>query len=97
MMYLVMVELNARPADQYPDFEKAVKALGNWSNRIRGAWFIESPFSASQIRDLLKPTLVAGQDKLFVTQMSQNWAGSSMGAGFPEWLKRRKFERVRPQ
>lgn len=92
MMYLVMVELNGRPADQYADFDRAIKALGNWSNRVRGVWMVESRFTATQIRDLLKPTLVAGQDRLFVARFTPNWAGYGMGEGFPEWMARRNFE-----
>ena len=90
-MYLIVVELNARPADQYPDLDKAIKALGNWSSRMRGAWMVETRFNAAQIRDLLKPSLVAGQDRLFVTRMTTNWAGSNMGEGFQDWMNRRKF------
>lgn len=90
-MYLIVVEQNARKADQYPDLEKAIKALGNWSNRMRGMWLVETKFNAAQIRDLLKPTLVAGQDKLFITRMTTNWAGTGMGEGFQDWMNRRKF------
>jgi hypothetical protein len=91
MMFVVSLELNARPADQYADLERAIKALGNWSNRMRGTWFVECRFNAAQIRDLLKPHLGAG-DRLFVARMTQNWAGTGMGEGFPEWLKRRNFD-----
>lgn len=92
MMYLIMVELNGRAADQYADLERAIKALGNWSNRIRNVWMVESHFSATQIRDLLKPTLVAGQDRLFVARFTPNWAGYGMGEGFADWIGRRNFE-----
>jgi hypothetical protein len=91
MMYLVVLELNARPADQYPDLERAIKALGNWSNRLRGSWMVQSRFSASQVRDLIKPHLGAG-DKVFVSRMSSGWAGYNMGQGFPEWLNRQSFD-----
>ena len=91
MMYIIVLELNARPADQYPDLERALKALGNWSNRVRGAWFVESRFSASVIRDLLKPHVDPAKDKLFVTRMGQNWAGTGMGPGFQDWMNRRSF------
>ncbi len=91
MMYLVLVELNARPADQYPDLEKAIKALGNWSTRMRGVWMVESRFTAAQIRDLLKPGLDATKDKLFVSRMTPTWSGTGLGQGFPEWMERRKY------
>ena len=91
MMYIILLELNARPADQYPDLDRAIKALGNWSNRVRGSWIVESRFSSQQIRDLLKPHVVAGQDRLFVARMGSNWAGTGMGPGFQEWMNRRTF------
>ncbi len=91
MMYLIAVEFNARPADQYPDFDKALKALGNWSSRMRGVWLVETRFTPAQIRDLLKPTLVAGQDRMFVSRMTTSWAGTGMGDGFQDWMNRRNF------
>jgi hypothetical protein len=91
MMYVILIELNGRPADQYADLERAVKALGNWSNRVRGAWFVESRFTSQQIRDLLKPHLDSGKDRLFVARMGSNWAGTGMGPGFQEWMNRRAF------
>ncbi len=91
MMYLITLELNARPADQYADLEKAIKALGNWSNRMRGVWMVETRFSAQQIRDLLKPSIVAGQDRMFVSRMTTSWAGTGMGDGFQDWMNRRNF------
>jgi hypothetical protein len=90
-MYLVMVELNARSADQYGDLEKALKALGNWSNRMRGVWMIETRFTAQQVRDLLKPCIVPGQDRLLVARMTTSWAATGMGEGFQEWMNRRQF------
>lgn len=80
------------PPELYSNLERAIKALGNWSNRLRGAWLVESRFSASQIRDLLKPHLFAGSDRLFVVRMSKNWAGTGMGEGFQEWMTRRNFD-----
>ncbi|MSP54492.1 MAG: hypothetical protein EXR69_02635 [Myxococcales bacterium] len=89
MMYLVVLELTARP--EYPDLERALKALGNWSNRTKGTWIVESRFSASQIRDLLKPH-VGTEDRVFVARFTKNWAGTGMGTGFQEWMNRRNFE-----
>ncbi len=91
MMFLVLLELNGRPADQYGDLERACKALGNWSNRVRGQWIIESRFNTKQIRDLLKPHLDA-KDRMFVARISKNWAGTGMGEGFQEWMNRRNFD-----
>ena len=93
MMYLVVTEFSGRPAEQYGDFERALKALGNWSSRVKGQWLVESNrFSASQIRDLLKPHIVADKDRLFVARITRNWAGTGMGTGFQEWMNRREFD-----
>lgn len=89
-MYMIVLELN-NPTKDYGDLERAIKALGNWSNRMRNMWMVETRFTPAQIRDLLKPTLVAGSDRLFVTRMTTNWAGTGMGEGFQDWMNRRKF------
>jgi hypothetical protein len=90
-VYLVLLELNGRPAGEYGDLERSIKALGNWSNRMRGMWMVETRFTAAQVRDLLKPHIVAGRDRLFVQRMTTNWAGTNMGDGFSDWMARRKF------
>jgi hypothetical protein len=92
MMFLILLELNGRPASDYPELERALKALGNWSNRLKGQWIVESRFNASQIRDLLKPHVVAGQDRILVARITRNWAGSNMGDGFQDWMNRRNFD-----
>ena len=92
MMYLIVFELNARPASEYPDLERAIKALGNWSNRLKGAWLVESRFTAGQVRDLLKPHLVAGKDRVFVARFTKSWAGMNMGNGFQQWMTRRNYD-----
>lgn len=89
-MYFVALHLQG-PAEQYESLFNAIKALGNWSNRIPDCWFLESRASARRIRDTLKPHLKPG-DRLFVGQFNQNWAGTGMGEGFPDWMKRRSFE-----
>ena len=98
MMYIILTELNGRPEGEYGDFERAIKALGDWSNRVKGQWLVQSWFTASQIRDLLKPHIVQGQDRVFVARMyGGNWAGTNMGQGFPEWLSRRNFDAPPPR
>ena len=91
MMYVILLELTARPADQYEDLERAIKALGDWSNRVKGQWLVQSRFPTSQVRDLLKPHIGAG-DKLFVARIHGNWSATNMGAGFQDWMNRRNFD-----
>ena len=74
----------------YGNFVNAVTALGPWSDRLGDAWIVESKLSASRIRDLLKPH-VKESDRLFVGQLTQNWASFAMGPQFPAWIRRRDF------
>lgn len=70
-------------------FIEELKSLGNWSNRVPGAWILETPLSPRKVRDLLGEKMP--DQRLFVARMSENWAGRNMGGGFPEWLKKREF------
>lgn len=80
------------PESEYENLRNAIKALGPWSNRLPNTWLVESKLSARRIRDLLKPHM-RETDRLFVGQfVNQNWAGTGMGSGFPEWLNRRAFD-----
>ncbi len=88
-MYFISFRLQA-PWEEYEDLDRAVKAIGPWSNRMEPTWLVESRLGSVTIRDLLKPHVRPG-DRVFVGQFSQNWAGSNMGEGFPDWLKRRHF------
>ena len=90
-MYFVAIHVTG-PEQDYENLRNAMKALGAWSNRLPNCWIIESRLSARRIRDLLKPHL-KDADRLFVGQfVNQNWAGTGMGSGFPEWLNRRSFD-----
>jgi len=97
MMYMVTVSIQGtEESPEYANLFEAMKALGNWSNRLGNTWIIECQLSAVQIRDLLKGHIKAGQDRLFVAEFIQNWAGTGMGTGFPEWIQRRNFRIVTP-
>lgn len=90
MMYFINLTLQA-PEEQYPALLETIKAIGSWSNRLRGCWLVESRMSARQIRDILKAHLKSG-DRIFVGQMTRNWAATNMGEGFPEWMERRAWD-----
>ena len=86
MMMLVTFQL----ADDNPGFVEGLKALGNWSNRIDGAWVLESSLTPRQVRDNLASHMKP-EDRLFVARLSGTWSGRGMGNGFPEWMERRDF------
>jgi hypothetical protein len=95
MVYLIATKLGSDPRTEtgkvtYANFLNAVTALGPWSDRLGEGWIVESKLSASRIRDLLKPH-VKSEDRLFVAQITQNWASFAMGPQFPAWIRRRDF------
>jgi hypothetical protein len=94
MMYFVGLKLQG-PVSGYPTLTTALQALGPWSNRLDNTWLVECRLSARQIRDVLKVHLKPG-DRLFIGEFNQNWAGTNMGNGFPEWLNRRTFRTTTP-
>lgn len=91
MMFLVVLDVRSKDVLVKERVDAAVRTLGNWSNRLEGAWLLESQsLGAGAIRDQLKEHLNE-QDRLFVARISRNWAGRNMGQGFPQWMKRRDF------
>ena len=86
MMMLVCFKLT----QDNPEFLAELKSLGNWSNRIDGAWILETKINPRQVRDLLGAKMKDG-DRLFVARITEAWAGRNMGQGFPEWIQRREF------
>ena len=88
-MYFIATTTRSDSHDYAPLVE-TIKALGPWSNRLRDVWLVQSTLSARRIRDLLKPHIHEG-DRLFVGEMTQNWAGRNMGREFPDWIGRRSF------
>jgi hypothetical protein len=89
-MYVVALHLTGEPAS-YQALNDALQKLGDWSNRLPGAWLVQSNRSARELRDALKPHVQAN-DRLFVAQFSRNWAATNMGPGFAEWIGRRTFD-----
>ena len=70
-------------------FVNELKSLGNWSNRVPGAWILETPLGPRKVRDLLGEKMPG--ERLFVARITENWAGRNMGDQFPDWMKRRAF------
>ena len=88
MMYAVSFVFREGEFDDRPGLRAELEELGPWSDRLRPTWLVESGLSSAQVRDRLKVHL-RPRDRVFVAEISRNWAASGMGAGFGEWLKRR--------
>jgi hypothetical protein len=93
MMFMITVHFRSGDAVAKERVDASIKTLGNWSNRIPGVYMLETTrMGARGIRDHLKQFILADKgDQVFVARISRNWAGTNMGQGFPEWMKRREF------
>ena len=70
-------------------FTEAIKMMGNCSSRFPNSWLLETNLTPRQVRDLLGQHLQEN-DRLLVTPIGDNWTGWNMGAGFADWMSRRK-------
>jgi hypothetical protein len=93
MMFMITVDVQSGDVLVKERVDASIKTLGNWSNRMPGVYFLESERTGARgIRDHLKQFLALDKgDRVFVARISRNWAGTNMGQGFPEWMKRREF------
>ena len=93
MVFMIAVEVRSNDVVVKERIDASIKTIGNWSNRVPGVYLLETDrMGARGIRDHLKQFLdLPAGDRLFVARISRNWAGTNMGQGFPEWMKRREF------
>lgn len=93
MMFMISVDVRSGDVVVKERVDASIKTLGNWSNRMPGVYLLETErMGARRIRDHLKQFLELEKgDRIFVARISRNWAGTNMGEGFPDWMKRRDF------
>lgn len=93
MMFMIALDVRSGDVVVKERVDAAIKTLGNWSNRVPGVYLVETDrMGARGIRDHLKQFMEIDKgDRVFVARISRNWAGTNMGQGFPEWMKRREF------
>lgn len=88
MMYMVSFVLRHGTDADYPGLREEFDKLGPWSDRLKPTWLLECGMSSAQVRDALKAH-IKPTDRIFVAEISRNWAAGSMGEGFGEWMQRR--------
>lgn len=81
-MYLITYDLNS-PGQNYEALYNAIKELGHWRHALQNTWFVESNYSAGQIRDHLKKVVDSG-DAIFVCEIKGDWAAYGVTAA--SWL-----------
>lgn len=84
--YIIGCSLNA-PGRDYVDLVEAIGRVGNaaWPC-LESTWVVNSPKTASQIRDELKPYLEAS-DELIVAELAGTAAWRGLKGGSAEALK----------
>ncbi len=90
MMYAIAFHLTG-PREGYDALVKTLQGFGDWSTRIPNFWLVQTARSARQMRDALKPHLLA-EDRLFIAHFDRNWSATNMGEGFGDWMGRRTFD-----
>ena len=99
MMYQITFVFRGLPEDPREEALAAMKSLGAWSDRLQPTFLLECDLSSAKVRDSIKPHLKP-RDRVFVGELSRNWAATGMGEGFGEWMKRRntiRFAGVSPR
>jgi hypothetical protein len=93
MIHMVAYDLKT-PNDTAENYELIIGAIKSefrtWCHIEQSVWLIDSPDTASAVRDLLKGYLHDG-DVLFVAPLQRSWASWNFGDKRNEWLKHREF------
>ena len=84
MVKLITYDLNY-PGQNYENLYKAIKALGDYVHPMQNLWWVDTTLTSSEVRDKLTPLFDNG-DKLFVADISGNWATNYSNSD-TSWLK----------
>lgn len=82
MTYLITYDLN-KSGQNYSGLYEAIKSLGVWAHYMDSTWFVDTYYSAKQIRDILLKVMDSN-DSLFITKIS-SYSGLINKEAWP-WL-----------
>jgi len=85
MVYFVAYDLR-KPDRNYDDLIKELKSFGTWWHQTGSVWIIVTSKTTVEVRDYLKQFLDSN-DKLFVAQISKQWAATGFKTQEYNWLK----------
>lgn len=85
MVYFIAYDLR-KPDRNYDDLIKELKSFGTWWHQTGSVWIVVTSKTTVEVRDYLKQFIDAN-DKLFVAQVSKNWAASGFTEQEYNWLK----------
>lgn len=85
MVYVVAYDLR-KPDRNYEDLIKELKSFGTWWHQTGSVWIIVTSKTTVEVRDYLKQ-FIDSNDKLFVSQISKNWAATGFSEQEYNWIK----------
>ena len=81
-MAIFSISYDLQRPQEYTGFYDTLEAYPHW-HVMDSCWLIETEASAGDVRDALMPH-ISGGDSLFVSRVSDDWAGAGTQCG--EWL-----------
>lgn len=85
MIFCISYDLN-KPGQNYPGLYDKIKKLGSWCHPVDSTWFVETTYSAEEVRDTIK-AVIDSSDSLIVTKASAPGAWCGLSNEVSQWLK----------
>ena len=86
-LYIVTYDLN-KPGQKYNELYDTLKNFLDWAHPMESTWFIVSPKSATQVRDILESKIDTNDNILVVNFPTYSWAGYHNKPKIWKWLKK---------
>lgn len=86
MVYSISYDLHYATSE-YQDLYDGIKGFGTWWHQTESVWMIKSNKTAIEVRDYLTQ-FIKKDDKLFVIEVRNHWAGIKFSTEEYDWLKK---------
>lgn len=83
-LYLISYDLR-NPDRNYEELYSGIKSFGYWWHQSGSVWMLVSDKSSTDVRNYLSQ-YIDKNDKLFVAQIINNWAGIGFKKEEYDWL-----------
>jgi len=85
MVFCIAYDLNT-PGKDYTSLIEQIKSYKTWWHHLDSTWFIETSYSATEVRDHLKQYMDSN-DELLVFTVGTKWAGAGFSQRAYSWLR----------
>ena len=83
---LIGYDLN-RPGQNYPDLIERIKSLGAWWHYLDSTWLVDTSYSPTDVRDVLKGLIDQGDELLVIDVSGRTWSSYGLNDDATAWLK----------